>query len=1006
MGPSSTPALERTDSHSTRELTFGALDGARALCGRHQLLVWICSVLVFNLLWYGVYLAFPLIDEDAAANYSSLLEAIRYSDWSIFSFPIKWLEGLGQPNVFEPLAFDPFAWLMLIWPASADALRVSYALRASACWLTTYLFVVSLFHGARGLAVATAWLSLLINFTFANTSGSPTFAGITVATQAALFPGLLALYLRVVAARRLLNLETVAFACVIVVFLLSYPLQSALGLAVFLVFAGSHALLACAPNRHAAWLGLAKAAGLSSLALFAPWVGIYWTWSALGATSARVVFADELTTYPRVYQSPYFWHDVPVFLRALVLIALGLVLFHRTPARLRSVALTLAAVVGFTQLETIGRNLGAFNGFLERLPRPFYAEFYLPPFYAMIAAYVLCRNARSLAGYPVHDSRPSRVAHEIVTVARRILALSEYWSHRTRRGLGLLIGAIGTVVVFLILGGYDPGRPVLVRIAPNGTYAAGVLAAAAVVIVLGAWGTLEVIGFALKRILAGARLSPSALCALGMRVTVVVALARVVSERWDLALAAGAILVAVPLLSRQADSAPGRALQRFQPATPFVGVCVLFLGAWATWQYAPEEIHPIFASELTCRDRAPWCQDPAGRTMGAAASPITDHLVQSLPLDGVFRGRADYWLTPGLKLSTFPLDPDSPLSQDEFQMLNRWYASSIEDENPAAPVRQFTFEERGDLITALQTRAPAGLLTQDSVLEIVNWIHAQRPERNDWINLADWKGDSELEALVRERVRNYRATGNTMLQRALPFQGIQVASSYEQSLDYLYYLLWTRYLNEGFPASRSINMTEIEVAHALRLALVGVRFLVSREVPMRPANSDLIPVWNWDGYKILEVPYANTSGYAVAGTEFGADLEEELDLMRSTDFDPRRTAVLPESERATVERGPPLSSSLESPVITFAGQSLHFSAKVTGRSLVVLPYKYSNCWVATWSGNPGRVVRADVGLLGVIFDADVDLTLRWTAGYASGTDCLRQDARLVPQAQFAAERLK
>src|SRR6185312_15989334 len=103
--------------------------------GAHPLPLWLVVMALFNLLWYGVLESFPMIDEDGAANYSSLVEAVRYFDWSITTIPIKWLEGLGQPNAFNSLPFDPFAWVMLASHDYADTFRLSHALRATVCWL-------------------------------------------------------------------------------------------------------------------------------------------------------------------------------------------------------------------------------------------------------------------------------------------------------------------------------------------------------------------------------------------------------------------------------------------------------------------------------------------------------------------------------------------------------------------------------------------------------------------------------------------------------------------------------------------------------------------------------------------------------------------------------------------------------------------------------------------------------------------------------------------------------
>lgn len=876
------------------------------LMSRYAPVIWTLAVLVFNLAWYGILAAFPLIDEDGAANYSSLVEAIRYTDWSSLTrFPIKWLEGMGQANGFQPLIFDPFAWIMLVNQDLADLFRISYALRATACWVLTYLFVAHLFRGARGLALTSASLCLLMNFTLANGGGSPTFAGITVATQVALFPGLLLLYRKLMSSRIRPGRWDALFTLILILFFLSYPLQSVVGFAVLLLFGVSQVLASPRFRRREACVAFGKSVFLGAAVLFAPWVGIYWTWSALVNVSARVVFADELTTYPLAYQLPYFWQNVPNAMKALIILALCTLLLNRrlTPP-LRATLLTLALTVAGSQLGTIARTAALFGGALERLPRPFYVEFYLPIFYSISAAYALYRWRR-----------PAEFAASLAAGSFKKI---RWWR-------------IGGVALFTISSW----------------------------LLTGPWFVAGCAGLLLARYWAVAH--------------------RSLPRQWV---------------------GPRRVW-----LLPFVATVALFVATWLTWLLQPVEIHPLFGPDIVCRHRVPWCQDPPGLTMGASATPVTDYLQQVLPLDGTFRGRAEYYLTTGLKLGTFPLDAGMEVSPEEFEMLNHWYLVSMADENPLAVPRHFTYADRDALILALQARTTAGLVPQDNLLEIIDWVYATRQTRIPATRILGWPGDFELEAMVRERRLNYRATGNGMLLRALPFQGIPVASSYEQSLDYLYYLFWTRYVNEGFSAPRSINMTQLEEVYGPRLALMGVRLLVGRDQPRQPTTVDLPTVWQWGSYRVFEVPNPNTQGYGVTQVLYAQDLADELRVMRDPSFDPASAAVVSESQRSSLEKGGIPLSGLGPSSIQFTGQSLHFVAESPGRSLAVLPFKYSHCWQPTWSGAVGSMVRVDTSLIGVQFDKKVDLTLHWTAGYGPDAACLQQDAALIPQARIAAKQL-
>ena len=243
--------------------------GARA-APQHSLAFAFLAVCLFALYWYGAFLSFPLLGEDAAALYSTLLETIGDGHLATTGFPIAWRDGLGQANLFVTFTFDPFSWLMLLPLDQADSFRLSMALRAAVAWLASYGFVVVLFRGRRGLALVAATLYLLINFVLTSAWGIPTFAGIYNATHAALFPLLPALALLVMRKGRALGLADGGLLVALVFFLLDYPLGSLIGTAVFLVFAGMAALQARPAERTAARWGFAKIVVLVALVLLCP----------------------------------------------------------------------------------------------------------------------------------------------------------------------------------------------------------------------------------------------------------------------------------------------------------------------------------------------------------------------------------------------------------------------------------------------------------------------------------------------------------------------------------------------------------------------------------------------------------------------------------------------------------------------------------------------------------------------------------------------------------------
>jgi hypothetical protein len=359
-----------------------------------------------------------------------------------------------------------------------------------------------------------------------------------------------------------------------------------------------------------------------------------------------------------------------------------------------------------------------------------------------------------------------------------------------------------------------------------------------------------------------------------------------------------------------------RALARARRLVPAAAVALLVVGAATTWAVWPAGVHATFADELLCRERALWCRDRPGRSLGAATTPITEFLHAHLANGPAFRGRAEFLM------------------------------------------------------------AAAGLATEP-----------------------------EVGILVRERIRNFVDTGNGMLLRALPLYDVPVASSYEQALDHLYFLFWTRYLNEGIAvARRSINFTALELPLRERLALAGVRYMVTRDEAYDFTH--WLPVaFRWKGYTVYEFPEVNVAGYGPTRVTYGASIPDELRAMRGGALDPRRAVVVSVGERSFLEPGPPLAP-LRASEIRIVRQSLIFTATSEGRALAVLPFRYSSCWKPEWRGKPGRVLRVDTALVGVLFEEATELRLTWGAGYGPAARCLREDAKLVRETREAASTMR
>ena len=881
---------------------------------RHSFLVAFLLVLAFDLYWYGAFLSFPLFGEDAGALYSSLIETVNDGHLATLGFPLKWLEGLGQPNLFVSFTFDPFAWTLLLPLKPADAFRLSMALRASVGWLASYWFVLLLFRGRRAIALLAATLYLLTDFTLMNAWGIHTFAGMYNATHAALFPLLAALALLVMRGGLRLGWPDLALFATLLFFLLDYPIGSLMGLAVLLVYAAVTLVFARPAERSAAGWGLAKIAAMAAILLLAPPFQALSSWLAVVHDSARTVFSNELFAYGYDYVPPVMWRWTSPALRVCVLVSLAALLFNRRwPRALRIAVAVLVLVVGGVQLTALVKYLGWLPSLVDRLPRFQFFEFYTTPCYAASGGFAL---------YYWRD-----LLFPSFAGGRRLLS----WLR-------------GAVLFF----------PLAAVVLPAGAVAVGV--------------------YALLAALAGAR-----------------------GE------AAEAGWMASPLWRRLAARA---------------GLAALVLLAIGAWLPPTGEIYPIFYLHGRCRDGVLWCKDAAGATMGMGANPLTRYLRQALDQRGSFAGRAETLVRPPVRFERVSAGPIK-WTPELYDRLHGWYERAYDAlvvkysprDNPDwLPPDEMTWLARGPLLEALDKLGHndvpfLGPSQEDLVLEMHKWYEDEgRPYGLVARDLIDpWAGMLSVTAVVDERNAAYFATGNGLMMRALPFQGVAVASSYEQSLGYLYYLMWTRYVSAGEPAKKSINMTSLEALHPERLALLGVRYLVARDSKVYEPPP-LKRVMSWHGYSVYEVPRANLAGYAVRKLVFGSTLTDELRLMRQHGFHPVDAAALPERARESFVRsgGAPLAA-LKRASLELKPDSLTFAAaSAGGESVVVLPVNWSNCWRAEWRKGAGRLGRADVDLTAVAFSGEIELSLTWQAGYGGATSCLRADDALVAEAKRAA----
>jgi hypothetical protein len=784
-------------------------------------------ILAFSLYFYGYARSFPLISDDGAANYVSMLHALRAGGLFNLTFPIKWFEGLGQPNMFYSSLFDPFNWLMLGPLPDADAFRISYAVRAAFLWLTTFLFVARLLPGATAIAMTAGSLNFVLCYPLGSPGSVPAWAGIHHMTQLVLLPAVLWLYLGLMRQRTWLGIQDALLTVALALFLLNYPLNSLMGLVVIIGFAFIMVLCAGRADRAWAFKAFLKLILVSALLLFMPKVGFFDAWTAVTSGSARLVLNNELNTLLTPgYELPNFWRYGQSGVQVLILFSLAIILCTRPiPWPALVVPMTLFALVAAIQVATLVYAHGLLPLLFRRLPAPSRVEFYLTAFYAFCAAYALC-NWRDV----------------LLPSSEKLLR----WS--------------------ICLGLFS----------------------------LGAWLLVD------HRIAACVLIAGS-----------LIAAALLVDRYWPQVLR-GAVDALATFRVRS-----GFWVDTLMPTSV---VLALLTGSMLLWFNYPNHVHAPFGPELACKHQGGfWCEDAPGTTLNAAATPVTNFLRSSLvSIEGPFRGRAEFLVSPDIADATDP---------------------------------------RGR-------------------------------------NFRD---------MTRESEANFKLGRNGMVLLALPFQGISVASSYEQVQDYLYTLFWSRYVNQGLGIAPTVNFTTLSSVSPQALALIGVRYVVVRDSPLlRPFGLTL--VYSSGAYGVYEIPAPNLTGYSPSRIEFGDHLADELKRMRDGQFDPRITAVIPAADKVRIGALPPLSAMTDASVI-LRGQTLEFSARsASGRSLAVLPFRFSHCWIPEWEGMPGQLLRTDVALLGVLFEHQVKLKLRWGGGYGR-SNCFRADAALRVQGREAAAQV-
>jgi hypothetical protein len=227
-----------------------------------------------------------------------------------------------------------------------------------------------------------------------------------------------------------------------------------------------------------------------------------------------------------------------------------------------------------------------------------------------------------------------------------------------------------------------------------------------------------------------------------------------------------------------------------------------------------------------------------------------------------------------------------------------------------------------------------------------------------------------------------RTIGNEHRTIGLWYYKIPTLIEFSHTIPPLLYAVATRYLvPSGDIQQRNILNMRLPNLHILRL--LGVRFIITdgdvrpgtrrlrtQEMPngMAPLAVDEIPDVNLGLSPVEIVPLVSASA--------------ALAWLGETNVDFKQTSMLAGSDTGPLKAARDIS-------IRIVRRGWHVSARSEGRSLVVVPFAFSNCLrVARWeNGSMPELRRANLLLTGIIFDGTLDATVEYRQGPFENASC-------------------
>ena len=263
------------------------------------------------------------------------------------------------------------------------------------------------------------------------------------------------------------------------------------------------------------------------------------------------------------------------------------------------------------------------------------------------------------------------------------------------------------------------------------------------------------------------------------------------------------------------------------------------------------------------------------------------------------------------------------------------------------------------------------------------------------------------DSMIASDIATYDKTGNDRRFVGLWAFGIPTLQEYSQVVAPSTYFWLTRAMSSADDTQDMRNHALITRLNVPLLELLGVRFVIT---PARLTEATRLQLVLQDGDDYLyAVPGANLGQHSPTTVIRIRDAPDLLQRIRGTADLLDRTFVLEEVPPVLAPAA--VTISMERSAISVTGTS-------QGTALVVLPFTYSRCYgLSSLAQSKGvRLLRVNLGMLGLLFTREVDATLTMSTGLFNHSNCLLSDlrdheqlalgeaARLIPRGGLLSDR--